>query len=119
VSLSAALGLLSAATRDALAARLRPASMWLRVLNEPTAAALATVSQNMSQRIAGLRLRRRHLDVTILQGRKRRLPSAGHRRGHLPGAGDMDSALLNILAELFNAEHGSTRATDQAARSRC
>ena len=91
----------------------------LRVLNEPTAAALACgLGQNMSQRIAVYDFGGGTFDVTILQVENDVFEVLATGGDTFLGGDDMDNGLLNILAELFNAEHGIDPRTDQAARSR-
>ncbi|HJX54722.1 MAG TPA: Hsp70 family protein [Polyangia bacterium] len=91
----------------------------LRVLNEPTAAALAYgLGQNMSQRIAVFDFGGGTFDITILRVENDVFEVLGTGGDTFLGGDDMDSALLNILAELFNAEHGVDPRSDQAARSR-
>jgi molecular chaperone DnaK len=91
----------------------------LRVLNEPTAAALAYgLGQNMSQRIAVYDFGGGTFDITILQVENDVFEVLATGGDTFLGGDDMDSALLNILAELFNAEHGIDPRGDQAARSR-
>jgi len=91
----------------------------LRVLNEPTAAALAYgLGQNMSQRIAVYDFGGGTFDITILQVENDVFEVLATGGDTFLGGDDMDSALLNILAELFKAEHGLDPRNDQAARSR-
>ena len=91
----------------------------LRVLNEPTAAALAYgLGQNMSQRIAVYDFGGGTFDITILRVENDVFEVLATGGDTFLGGDDMDSSLLNILAELFNAEHGIDPRGDQAARSR-
>ena len=91
----------------------------LRVLNEPTAAALAYgLGQNMSQRIAVYDFGGGTFDITILQVENDVFEVLATGGDTFLGGDDMDSVLLNILADLFNAEHGIDPRGDQAARSR-
>ena len=91
----------------------------LRVLNEPTAAALAYgLGQNMSQRIAVYDFGGGTFDITILQVENDVFEVLATGGDTFLGGDDMDNALLNILAELFQAEHGIDPRSDQAARSR-
>jgi molecular chaperone DnaK len=79
----------------------------LRVLNEPTAAALAYgLGQNMSQRIAVYDFGGGTFDITILQVEGDIFEVLATGGNTFLGGDDLDSALLNILAELFLAEHG-------------
>ena len=91
----------------------------LRVLNEPTAAALAYgLGQNMSQRIAVYDFGGGTFDITILQVEGDVFEVLATGGDTFLGGDDMDTALLNILAELFRAEHGIDPRDDQAARAR-
>ncbi len=91
----------------------------LRVLNEPTAAALAYgLGQNMSQRIAVYDFGGGTFDITILQVEDDIFEVLATGGDTFLGGDDMDSVLLTILADLFNAEHGIDPRGDQAARSR-
>ena len=91
----------------------------LRVLNEPTAAALAYgLGQNMSQRIAVYDFGGGTFDITILQVEGDVFEVLATGGDTFLGGDDLDTALLNILAELFRAEHGIDPRDDQAARAR-
>jgi molecular chaperone DnaK len=91
----------------------------LRVLNEPTAAALAYgLGQNMSQRIAVYDFGGGTFDITILQVEGDVFEVLATGGDTFLGGDDMDTALLNILAELFRAEHGIDPRNDQAAHAR-
>jgi len=91
----------------------------LRVLNEPTAAALAYgLGQNMSQRIAVYDFGGGTFDITILQVEGDVFEVLATGGDTFLGGDDMDTALLNILAELFRAEHGIDPRQDQAANAR-
>ena len=91
----------------------------LRVLNEPTAAALAYgLGQNMSQRIAIYDFGGGTFDITVLQVEGDVFEVLATGGDTFLGGDDMDDALLNILAELFRAEHGLDPRDDQAARAR-
>jgi molecular chaperone DnaK len=90
-----------------------------RIVNEPTAAALAYgLGQNMSQRIAVFDFGGGTFDITILRVENDVFEVLATGGDTFLGGDDMDSALLSILAELFNAEHGLDPRNDQAARSR-
>jgi molecular chaperone DnaK len=91
----------------------------LRVLNEPTAAALAYgLGQNMSQRIAVYDFGGGTFDITILQVEGDVFEVLATGGDTFLGGDDMDNALLNTLAELFRAEHGIDPRDDQAAKAR-
>ncbi|HEX7509456.1 MAG TPA: Hsp70 family protein, partial [Polyangia bacterium] len=91
----------------------------LRVLNEPTAAALAYgLGQNMSQRIAVYDFGGGTFDITVLQVEGDVFEVLATGGDTFLGGDDMDAALLNILAELFRAEHGLDPRTDQSANAR-
>jgi len=91
----------------------------LRVLNEPTAAALAYgLGQNMSQRIAVYDFGGGTFDITILQVEGDVFEVLATGGDTFLGGDDMDNALLNTLAELFRAEHGLDPRNDQAAKAR-
>jgi molecular chaperone DnaK len=91
----------------------------LRVLNEPTAAALAYgLGQNMSQRIAVYDFGGGTFDITILQVENDVFEVLATGGDSFLGGDDMDTALLNILSDLFNAEHGIDPRDDRTARSR-
>jgi len=91
----------------------------LRVLNEPTAAALAYgLGQNMSQRIAVYDFGGGTFDITILQVENDVFEVLATGGDSFLGGDDMDTALLNILSDLFHAEHGIDPRDDRAARSR-
>ncbi len=91
----------------------------LRVLNEPTAAALAYgLGQNMSQRIAVYDFGGGTFDITILQVEGDVFEVLATGGDTFLGGDDMDTALQNILAELFRAEHGIDPRKEQAAHAR-
>ena len=91
----------------------------LRVLNEPTAAALAYgLGQNMSQRIAVYDFGGGTFDITILQVEGDVFEVLATGGDTFLGGDDMDNALLNILAELFRAEHGIDPRNEQTAHAR-
>ena len=91
----------------------------LRVLNEPTAAALAYgLGQNMSQRIAVYDFGGGTFDITILQVEGDIFEVLATGGNTFLGGDDLDSALLNILAELFHAEHGIDPRNDPSAHAR-
>jgi molecular chaperone DnaK len=72
----------------------------------------------MSQRIAVYDFGGGTFDITILQVENDVFEVLATGGDTFLGGDDMDSALLNILAELFNAEHGIDPRGDQATRSR-
>jgi molecular chaperone DnaK len=91
----------------------------LRVLNEPTAAALAYgLGQSMSQRIAVYDFGGGTFDITILQVEGDVFEVLATGGDTFLGGDDMDNAVLAILGELFKAQHGIDPRDDQAARSR-
>jgi molecular chaperone DnaK len=91
----------------------------LRVLNEPTAAALAYgLGQHMSQRIAVYDFGGGTFDITILQVEGDVFEVLATGGDSFLGGDDLDDALLNILADLFRAEHGLDVRDDQAAHAR-
>ena len=91
----------------------------LRVLNEPTAAALAYgLGQHMSQRIAVYDFGGGTFDITVLQVEGDVFEVLATGGDSFLGGDDMDTALLNILAELFRAEHGIDPREEQAAHAR-
>jgi molecular chaperone DnaK len=91
----------------------------LRVLNEPTAAALAYgLGQNMSQRIAIYDFGGGTFDITILQVQGEVFEVMATGGDTFLGGDDMDNALLSILAELFQAEYGIDPRSEQSSRAR-
>ena len=91
----------------------------LRVLNEPTAAALAYgLGQNMSQRIAVYDFGGGTFDVTVLQVQDDVFEVLATGGDTFLGGDDMDNSLLTILAELFEAEHGIDPRVDASAKAR-
>jgi len=91
----------------------------LRVLNEPTAAALAYgLGQNMSQRIAVYDFGGGTFDITILQVEGDIFEVLATGGDSFLGGDDMDTTLLNMLAELFHAQHGLDPRDDHAAQAR-
>ncbi|MGD0835718.1 MAG: Hsp70 family protein [Polyangia bacterium] len=91
----------------------------LRVLNEPTAAALAYgLGQHISQRIVVYDFGGGTFDVTILQVEGDVFEVLATGGDSFLGGDDMDSALVAILAELFHAEHGIDPRTNPAVNAR-
>ncbi len=91
----------------------------LRVLNEPTAAALAYGrGRTMSQRIAVYDFGGGTFDVTILQIEGEVFEVLATGGDTFLGGDDADSVLMNVLGELYLAQHGSDPREDQASRAR-
>jgi molecular chaperone DnaK len=91
----------------------------LRVLNEPTAAALAYgAGQNISQRIAIYDFGGGTFDVTILQVEGYVFEVLATGGDTFLGGDDADSLLMNSLAETFNAQYGVDPLRDPGTRAR-
>ncbi len=91
----------------------------MRVLNEPTAAALAYgAGQNMSQRIAVYDFGGGTFDVTILQVEGEVFEVLATGGDTFLGGDDADTMLLNVLAELFMTQHKIDPRQDPSSRAR-
>jgi molecular chaperone DnaK len=91
----------------------------LRVLNEPTAAALAYGSgQNISQRIAVYDFGGGTFDVTILQVEGYVFEVLATGGDTFLGGDDADSLLMNILAETFSEQYGVDPLQDPGTKAR-
>jgi molecular chaperone DnaK len=91
----------------------------LRVLNEPTAAALAYgAGQNMSQRIAIYDFGGGTFDVTALQVEGYVFEVLATGGDTFLGGDDADSMVMNILAEAFIGQYGADPREDPGTRAR-
>jgi molecular chaperone DnaK len=91
----------------------------LRVLNEPTAAALAYgAGQNISQRIAVYDFGGGTFDVTILQVEGYVFEVLATGGDTFLGGDDADSMLMNTLAETFNQQYGVDPLQDPGTKAR-
>ncbi len=91
----------------------------LRVLNEPTAAALAYgAGRGMSQKIGIYDLGGGTFDVTVLQVEGDIFEVLATGGDTFLGGDDVDSALMALLAEQFLTEFKFDLRTDEVARSR-
>jgi molecular chaperone DnaK len=91
----------------------------LRVLNEPTAAALAYgAGQNISQRIAIYDFGGGTFDVTILQVEGYVFEVLATGGDTFLGGDDADSSLMNSLAQTFSEQYGVDPLGDQGTRAR-
>jgi molecular chaperone DnaK len=91
----------------------------LRVLNEPTAAALAYgAGQNISQRIAIYDFGGGTFDVTILQVEGYVFEVLATGGDTFLGGDDADSLLMNSLAESFGTQYGVDPLQDPGTRAR-
>jgi molecular chaperone DnaK len=91
----------------------------LRVLNEPTAAALAYgAGQNISQRIAVYDFGGGTFDVTVLQVEGYVFEVLATGGDTFLGGDDADSLLMNTLAETFNQQYGVDPLQDPGTKAR-
>jgi molecular chaperone DnaK len=91
----------------------------LRVLNEPTAAALAYgAGQSMSQRIAVYDFGGGTFDVTVLQVEGYVFEVIATGGDTFLGGDDADSSLMNILAETFISQYGADPLGDPGTKAR-
>jgi molecular chaperone DnaK len=91
----------------------------LRVLNEPTAAALAYgAGQNISQRIAVFDFGGGTFDVTILQVEGYVFEVLATGGDTFLGGDDADSLLMNTLAETFSEQYGVDPLQDPGTKAR-
>ncbi len=91
----------------------------LRVLNEPTAAALAYgAGQNISQRIIVFDFGGGTFDVTVLQVEGYVFEVMATGGDTFLGGDDADTAVMNILADEYNAQHGIDPRSDNGSRAR-
>ena len=91
----------------------------LRVINEPTAAALAYgLGRGMSQRIAVFDFGGGTFDVTILQVEGEIFEVLATGGDSFLGGDDIDEAVMTLMAAQFEQQHGSTRASDPAIKAR-
>jgi molecular chaperone DnaK len=91
----------------------------LRVINEPTAAALAYgLGRGMSQRIAVFDFGGGTFDVTILQIEGEIFEVLASGGDSFLGGDDIDEALMNLLAQQFQQQHGFDPREDGPTRSR-
>jgi molecular chaperone DnaK len=91
----------------------------LRVLNEPTAAALAYgMGQNVSQRIAIYDFGGGTFDVTVLQVEGSVFEVIATGGDTFLGGDDADSLLMNVLADDYMAQNGVDPRTDPPSKAR-
>ena len=91
----------------------------LRVINEPTAAALAYgLGRDMSQRIAVFDFGGGTFDVTILQVEGEVFEVIASGGDSFLGGDDVDEAVMMMLSEQFQAQHGFDPASDLGLRAR-
>jgi molecular chaperone DnaK len=91
----------------------------LRVINEPTAAALAYgLGRGMSQRIAVFDFGGGTFDVTILQVEGEIFEVLASGGDSFLGGDDIDETVMNLLAEQFQEQHGSDPTGNPATRAR-
>jgi molecular chaperone DnaK len=91
----------------------------MRVLNEPTAAALAYgAGQNMSRRLAVYDLGGGTFDVTVLQVEGEIFEVLATGGDTFLGGDDVDTMLMNMLSERFMEQHNIDPRLNAAARSR-
>jgi molecular chaperone DnaK len=89
----------------------------LRVINEPTAAALAYgLGRGISQRIAVFDFGGGTFDVTILQVEGEVFEVLASGGDSFLGGDDIDEAVVNLLASQFNQQHGFDPRQDGALR---
>jgi molecular chaperone DnaK len=89
----------------------------LRILNEPTAAALAYgVGRNFDHKVAIYDLGGGTFDITVLQVRDKIFEVLATGGDTFLGGDDMDEALLDLLALDFLAEHNYDLRDDAVAR---
>ena len=91
----------------------------LRVINEPTAAALAYgLGREVSQRIVVYDFGGGTFDVTVLQVDGDVFEVLASGGDSFLGGDDVDEAVMKLLAEQFTAQHGFDPLTDAATRAR-
>jgi molecular chaperone DnaK len=91
----------------------------LRVINEPTAAALAYgLGRDMSQRIAVFDFGGGTFDVTILQVEGEVFEVIASGGDSFLGGDDIDEAVMMMLSDQFQAQHGFDPSGDPGIRSR-
>jgi molecular chaperone DnaK len=91
----------------------------LRVINEPTAAALAYgLGRGMSQRIAVFDFGGGTFDVTILQVEGEVFEVIASGGDSFLGGDDVDMSVMMMLSEQFHSQHGYDPTEDAATRSR-
>jgi molecular chaperone DnaK len=91
----------------------------LRIINEPTAAALAYgLDKKKARHHRGLRPRRRHLRRLDPGDRRRRVRGEVDQRRHLPGRRRLRHALVDYLADEFKKEQGIDLRKDKLALQR-
>lgn len=91
----------------------------MRVLNEPTAAALAYgLGQNMSKRIVVYDFGGGTFDVTVLQVEGYVFEVLATGGDTFLGGDDVDSCMMDLLAEMYIGEHGVDPREDPGTRSR-
>jgi molecular chaperone DnaK len=90
----------------------------LRIINEPTAAALAYGSTRRRQDDRRLRPRRRHLRRLDPRDRRRRVRGEVDQRRHLPRRRGLRQRIVDYLADEFKKEQGIDLRKDKLALQR-
>jgi molecular chaperone DnaK len=88
----------------------------LRIINEPTAAALAYGLDKKGPPHRGVRPRRRHVRRVHPRARQRRVRREGHERRHVPGGEDFDNRIMEFCSGGSRKRRASI---SRATRSRC